>query len=66
MTVSQWPIVSQPWCLCWAIIGSQCHSIAVLLIDARGVRGVDGSCAKRLTVESYTVIYAANSHTYYC
>ena len=22
-----------------------------------GVRGVDGSCAKRLTVESYTVIY---------
>jgi len=29
------------------------------------VRGVDGSCAKHLTVESYTVIYAANSHTYY-
>ena len=28
------------------------------------VRGVDGSCAKHLTVESYTVIYAANSHTY--
>ena len=28
-------------------------------------RGVDGSCAKQLTVESYTVIYAANSHTYY-
>ena len=27
------------------------------------VRGVDGSCAKHLTVES--VIYAANSHTYY-
>jgi len=26
------------------------------------VRGVDGSCAKHLTVESYTVIYAANSH----
>jgi len=23
-----------------------------------------GSCAKHLTVESYTVIYAANSHTY--
>jgi len=29
------------------------------------VTGVDGSCAKHLTVESYTVIYAANSHTYY-
>jgi len=29
------------------------------------VRGVDGSCAKHLTVESYTVIYAANNHTYY-
>jgi len=29
------------------------------------VRGVDGSCAKHLTVESYTVIYAADSHTYY-
>ena len=27
-------------------------------------RGVDGSCAKHLTVESYTVIYAANSYTY--
>ena len=27
------------------------------------VRGVDGSCAKYLTVESYTVIYAANSYT---
>ena len=26
------------------------------------VRGVDGSCAEHLTVESYTVIYAANSH----
>jgi len=24
----------------------------------------DGSCAKHLTVESYTAIYAANSHTY--
>jgi len=23
------------------------------------------SCAKHLTVESYTVIYSANSHTYY-
>jgi len=29
------------------------------------VRGVDGSCAKHLTVDSYTVIYAANSHSYY-
>jgi len=29
------------------------------------VTGVDGSCAKHLTVESYTVIYAANSYTYY-
>ena len=29
------------------------------------VRGVDGSCAEQLTVESYTVIYAANSHSYY-
>ena len=29
------------------------------------VRAVDGSYAKHLTVESYTVIYAANSHTYY-
>jgi len=31
------------------------------------VRGVDGngSCAKHLTVESSTVICAANSHTYY-
>jgi len=29
------------------------------------VRGVDGSCAEHLTVESYTAIYAANSHTYY-
>ena len=24
----------------------------------------DGSCAKHLTVEFYTVVYAANSHTY--
>jgi len=29
----------------------------------RHVRNVDGSCAKHLTVESYTVIYAANSRT---
>jgi len=29
------------------------------------VRGVDGSCAKHLTVESYMVIYARNSYTYY-
>jgi len=29
------------------------------------VRGVDGSCAKHLTVKSYTIIYAANSYTYY-
>ena len=29
------------------------------------VRGVDGSCAKHLTVESYMVIYAPNSYTYY-
>jgi len=31
------------------------------------VRGVDGSCAKHLTVGSYTVTYAtnSNSHTYY-
>jgi len=28
------------------------------------VRGVDGSSAKYLTIESYTVIYAANGHTY--
>jgi len=27
------------------------------------VRGVDDICAKYLTVESYTVIYAANSQT---
>jgi len=29
------------------------------------VRGVDGSCAKHLTVESYMVIYAANSYTWF-
>ena len=29
------------------------------------VRGVDGSCAKHLNVESYMVIYAPNSYTYY-
>ena len=29
------------------------------------VRGVDGSCAEHSTVESYTLIYAANSHTYF-
>ena len=29
------------------------------------VRGVDGSCAKHLTVESYMDIYASNSYTYY-
>jgi len=29
------------------------------------VRGVDGSCAKHLIVESYTVTSAVNSHTYY-
>ena len=28
------------------------------------VRGVVGSCAKHLTVESYVVIYAANSYIY--
>ena len=27
--------------------------------------GVDISCAKHLSVEFYTVIYAANRHTYY-
>ena len=27
--------------------------------------GVDGSCAKHLTVESYMVSYASNSYTYY-
>jgi len=27
--------------------------------------GVDGSCANHSTVESYTAIYAASSHTYY-
>ena len=27
--------------------------------------GVDGSCAEHLNVESYMVIYAANSYTYY-
>jgi len=27
--------------------------------------GVDGSCAKHLTVDSYTVTYADNSYTYY-
>ena len=29
------------------------------------VRGVDGSCTKHLTVESYMVICASNSYTYY-
>ena len=29
------------------------------------VRGVDGSCAKHFTVESYMDIYASNSYTYY-
>jgi len=29
------------------------------------VRGVDGSRAEHLTVESHTVVYAAISHTYY-
>jgi len=29
------------------------------------VRGVVGSCAKHLTVESYIVMYAPNSYTYY-
>jgi len=29
------------------------------------IRAVDGSPARHLTVESYTVIYATNSHTYY-
>ena len=29
------------------------------------VRGGDGSCAKHLIVESYMVIYAPNSYTYY-
>jgi len=38
--------------------------LCALLCSYR-VRGVDGSCAKHLTVESYKVIYAANSHTYY-
>ena len=33
-----------------------------MLITYR-VRGIDGSCAKHLTVESYMVIYAANSNT---
>ena len=28
------------------------------------VRGVDGSCAKHLTAESYMVIYAGNSHAH--
>ena len=42
----------------------------MLQIDAleRGtdcrVTGIDGSCAKHLTVESYMVIYAPNSYTY--
>jgi len=29
------------------------------------VRGVDSSCAKHLTVEYYTFVYAANSHTFH-
>ena len=29
------------------------------------VRGVDVSCTKPLTVESYIFIYASNSYTYY-
>jgi len=29
------------------------------------VGGVDGSCARHLTVESYMDIYASNSYTYY-
>jgi len=29
------------------------------------VRGVDGSGTEHLTVESYTVVHAANSPTYY-
>jgi len=36
----------------------QCRSVVCYC----RVRGVDGSCAKHLTVESYTVIYAANSY----
>jgi len=40
-------------------------SLGDLLLSSYRVRGVDGSCAKHSTVESYTVIYATNSHTYY-
>ena len=29
------------------------------------VRGVDGSCTEHLTVESFTIIHAANSRNYY-
>ena len=57
-----------------AIVITQQHKLESKPLDQRSaapvcvfcrVRGVDGSCAKHLTVESYMVIYAANSYTCY-
>ena len=42
---------------------AQVADVVIVLCSCR-VRGVDGSCAKHLTVESYMVIYAPNSYTY--
>jgi len=58
---SSWQCL-QAWLLAVSARG-QPTSVSTGLCSCR-VRGVDGSCAKHLTVESYMVIYAPNSYTY--
>jgi len=48
---------------CFVILDEiQLHPVG---LEACRVRGVDGSCAKHLTVESYMVTYAPSGYTYY-
>ena len=61
----------------YAYVGYRYHTTTRIRIQTAGlefggtglcsccVRGVDVSCTKSLTVESYMVIYASNSYTYY-
>jgi len=42
-----------------------CRGVHACGVCSYRVRGVDGSRAEHLTVESYTVFYAADSRNYY-
>ena len=51
------------------VSGTLYNAAPVCVLIVYGVRGVDGSCAMHLTVESYTVIYTvclANKRKHLC